>query len=164
MKYVKLKGILRYDPYRGSNFKKTHKLRTLVIEIKPGALTEYYQYVLRKKYGTYIDLSPPMFGYHVTVVSGKERDFDLTHWGKYNNQEIEIEYDSETLTSKYGFWYLDVVPSIQLKAIRKELGLRENFEFHLTIGRNTPVDESLIERMKTFGKHANERGQNDQRI
>ena len=140
---IKVKGKLVYDPARNVSvtkeavkFKKVHKLHALVVELPWSQLHLYYQWFLRKEFGSWFELQPPMYGLHVTVVRGDER-IDSEHlklWEKYDGQEIEIAYDPSKIELHWQFWYIDVV-SPKLHEIRKELGLHNHHRLHLTIGR-----------------------------
>lgn len=140
---IKVVGKLVYDPERDVSvtkeaikFKKVHKQRTLVVELPWSQLHLYYQWFLRKEFGGWFELQPPMYGLHVTVVKGDEhidpKFLDL--WKKYDGEEIEIEYDPTRIERHWKFWSITVV-SPRLVEIRKELGLRIDFRLHLTIGR-----------------------------
>ena len=132
---IKIKGRLVYDPHR-PDFRKTHKMKTLIVELKPGFLANYYESFLQKIHGTGFKLHPPMFGYHVTIVSGNERIPNLAAWKKHQGKEIEIEYDTTSIAKKHDFWFLKVNGQ-NLQDFRAELGLSRNFPFHLTIGRES---------------------------
>lgn len=130
--YIQIDGTLIYDPYR-PNFKKMHKTKTLILKLKNDNLTEYYKWHLQKKYGTWFDLQKPMWGYHVTIVSGNEKIVEETNWKKYQNKKLSIKY-SINLEKHWKFWVLPVY-SDNFKKIRAELGLNPDYKFHLTIGR-----------------------------
>lgn len=132
---LKTSGKLIYEPFR-RDFKKTHKVRTLILDLKRDDLDLYYQWFLRKQYGEYLYMNRPMYGLHVTVVAGNEHidKSKLKFWKTHQNEVFDIEYDPSTLTSNWAFWNIKV-KSDDLMAIRKELGLSSNFDFHITIGR-----------------------------
>lgn len=132
---IKTTGKLVYDPIR-FDFKKTHKQRTLILDLKRDDLDLYYQWFLKQKYGQWMSLQRPMYGVHCTVIKGDEfipKD-KLCLWKKYQGQFLEIEYDPSKIERHWEFWSLSV-KSKQLIEIRKELGLKEDFRLHITIGR-----------------------------
>lgn len=132
---IKVKGKLVYDPVR-QDFKKTHKQRTLIVQLPRDQLDLYYQWFLTKKYGQWLTLQRPMFGVHCTVVKGDERISKdrLNLWKKYAGHEIELMYDPSRLERHWQFWSL-TVESPRLIEIRKELGLRLDYRLHITVGR-----------------------------
>jgi hypothetical protein len=97
-----------------------------------------------------------MYGYHVTIVSGKEKIPDLTAWKKHEGEKVEITYDIETLRKDWSFWNFRVdVP--RARELRTELGMKPDYHFHLTAGRddsgitaNMTFDEDLIDEMISF--------------
>lgn len=132
---IKLRGKLVYDPIR-PDFKKTHKVRTLILELPRDQMDLYYQWFLMKQYGTWIAMQRPMYGLHVTVVRGNEKiPANRVHlWKKYSGKIIEIEYDPSKLVRHWEFWSLPV-HSPNLVAIREELGLHLYHNMHITVGR-----------------------------
>ncbi len=140
---IQVTGKLVYDPARDVSvtneavkFKKVHKQRTLVVELPWSQLHLYYQWFLRKNFGSWFELQPPMYGLHVTVVKGNEHINPkfMKFWKKYDGQEIEISYDPSKIECHWKFWSIDVV-SPRLFEIRKELGLNDFHRMHITIGR-----------------------------
>ena len=89
---IKLKGKLVYDPNRGADFKKTNKVRTLVLELPRDQLDLYYQWFLTKEYGSWLTMQRPMYGTHVTVVKGNEHIDGkyLPLWKKHAGEIVEI--------------------------------------------------------------------------
>ena len=133
---VKLIGTLSYDPKRDKvEFKKTHKMRTLIVNVRPGNLAQYYEKLIQDEFGPWAILRAPMFGYHVTVISGNEHVPNMNAWKKYEGKKIEVEYEIETLRKDRSFWNFRVSGTDQLREIRRELGLKPDYHFHLTIGR-----------------------------
>lgn len=127
-----LTGILKYDPWR-PGFKKAHKSRTLIVDFVRDDFDLYYQWFLKKRFGTWFEIQRPMFGKHVTVVRGDEPGFKSREWGKYEGQKISVMV-SPCINKNYAFWSLPV-ESNDLMCIRHELGLKKFHNFHLTIGR-----------------------------
>lgn len=163
MKWIQTRGRLVYEPNRGE-FNKQHKVRTLIADLPRDDLDLYYQWMLRKERGSWFSLaaemqevfntdstgepkstkrqitvtvpgvSRPMFGKHVTIVRGDERGFKSPEWRKHAGRVVPIEYSPE-LDFTYGFWSLPVKPTDELRALRAELGLTPNHNFHITIAR-----------------------------
>lgn len=131
---LSITGKLVYNPKR-KNFKKLHKMNTLIVEFSRSDLDIYYQYFLRKKFGDSYFLQRPLYGCHCTVVKGDEfiKPEYESYWGKYNNRKIELIYNPEELYKHWKFWSLGVI-SNDLNNIRNELGLNK-VPFHITIGR-----------------------------
>jgi hypothetical protein len=141
MKEVKLTGTLVYDPSR-IGFKKTHKMRTLIAMVRPGDIGEYYEYLIQQIYGPWATLHRPMYGYHVTVVSGKEGVPDMTAWKKHEGETVELTYDVESLQKNWSFWNFRVHCD-RFKEIRSELKMKPDYHFHLTVGRD---DTNLVKK------------------
>jgi hypothetical protein len=137
MTWLKLTGKLIYDPNRntewGGEFRKQHKLRTLILQLPRDELDLYYQWFLQKKFGQWLDLQRPMYGKHITVVKGDERIRNLDKWKAHQGRKVEIEY-SPRLQPHWKFWCLPV-RSPKLQELRNELGLSTDFKFHITVGR-----------------------------
>ena len=79
----------------------------------------------------------PKYQAHITVVSKYDADNrDMSLWGKYQDEVVEVEYDP--VLRRYGEYFGITCYSQRLKEIRRELGLTElmggNIDFHLTIG------------------------------
>lgn len=130
--WFKLTGILKYDPHR-PGFRKTHKSRTLIVDFARDDFDLYYQWFLTKKFGTWLTIQRPMFGKHVTIVRGDELGFKNFNWGKYEGGKIEVMV-SPCLNRNYSFWVLPTKCEDGIN-IRRELGLKNLHNFHLTIGR-----------------------------
>ena len=134
--WIKLSGVLQYEPDRGPCFKKQFKTKTLIVELGgrwKNQIDLYYQWHLKKKFGSYLELQRPMFGNHVTVVRGDECPKNKEYWKKYVGHKIEFEYSLQ-LELKYTFWQMPV-RSEALQNIRLELGMKRLANMHLTIGR-----------------------------
>lgn len=157
LEFLKTKGRIVYDPTR-KDLKKVFKQRTLIVELPWDDLDLYYQWFLRKQFGSWADhelrtqtvyndaqtarrqvsenvpgLSRPMWGKHVTVVRGDEKGFKSPNWGKYEGQMIDIFYRPE-LECTWKFWSIPVKGD-GLFEIRKELGLKAFHDFHITVAR-----------------------------
>lgn len=132
MDWIKTRGRLSYDPVR-KDLRKTYKQRTLVVELPRDELDLYYQWFLKKKYGSWFELQRPMWGKHVTVVRGDEKGHDSASWEKHEGETIELFY-SPLLENKWKFWSLPVRGD-ELFWLREELGLVAAHNFHITVAR-----------------------------
>jgi len=152
---LSMKGRLVYDPPRGSDFKKTFKQRTLIVELPRDQLDLYYQWFLKKRLGSWIELQRPMYGLHVTVVKGNESipKEKLYLWKKYEGETVRVLYDPAKLERHWQFWSLDV-ESQRLSDLRKELGLFSFHRFHLTIGRQHDWQPQIEVPLPLGGLHA----------
>ena len=132
---IKCAAKLVYDPNR-PDFKKAHKTRTLIAQLRRDDLDLYYQWFLKQKFGQYLEIQRPMFGTHVTIVRGDESiGRDKMHlWKKYEGQILSFNYDPCSLERHWQFWSIRV-ESTDMCDIRAELGLRHQPNFHITIGR-----------------------------
>lgn len=172
MKWLKTRGRLIYDPER-FEFKKTHKQRTLIVELPWDDLDLYYQWFIRKQKGTWFDhelrtqmnynaqqtamreidenvpcVTRPMWGKHVTIVRGDEPGYLSPNWTKYHNREIDIFY-SPKVHRQWKFWSLPVKGD-NLFELRTMLGLRAFHDFHITIARelnNVVLDQKTLTRV-----------------
>lgn len=132
--WQKIKGRLVYEPNRGSDFRKTFKAKTLVLELPNDQLDLYYQWFLEKKFGSWYKTQRPMFGLHVTVVRGDEKVKNAAAWKKHAGEEIVVEYNPVELRKKWQFWSMPVRSS-RLEQLRAELGLSAFHDFHVTVAR-----------------------------
>lgn len=128
---MKSVGILVYDP----------KARTieskpwwLILQACPD-LARYYRYSLNLFYRAQFTVQRPAWDSHISVVRGEE-PLDRVAWGKYQDEEVEFEYDPELKTNGVYYW-LDVECG-RLFDIRVELGLPRipRHLFHMTVGIN----------------------------
>lgn len=130
--WIKTRGKLAYDPTR-REFKKTYKTRTLIAELPRDQIDLYYQWFIKKQYGEWLSLQRPMWGIHVTVVRGNEPVPKLDLWKIHADRWVEFEY-GPFIRHHWGFWSLPV-RSVELIEIRRELGLKAEHDFHITVGR-----------------------------
>lgn len=149
MNWVKLRGTVSYDPPRPDEFKKKNKLRTMVIDLDAKNLDLYFHKLIAAKHGPWVNLLRPMYGVHVTVVKGNEGVRDMTAWKSHEGERIEIDLAPETLHRTvgftmaikgkeervpFGFWTVDVKGD-NLRKFRKELGMKEDNNWHVTVAR-----------------------------
>jgi hypothetical protein len=102
--------------------------------IKPGQLAEYYEAMWKKQVGTGARIFSPRFGYHVTIVSGKETIPNPEAWQRYEGEKVSLTYSVESLRRFSHFWMFDV-DFPRGNEIRVELGMKPIDHLHLTIGR-----------------------------
>lgn len=157
MNWLKTSGKLVYEPSR-PGFKKSHKERTLIIELPRDDLDLYYQWFLRKQLGSWFDsyqrrqrvfndsqtalteiaenlplVTRPMWGMHVTVVRGDEPGWRSQAWKLHAGERIDVFYKPE-LERTWGFWSMPVKGD-GLFELRRELGLKAYHDFHITVAR-----------------------------
>lgn len=141
--YLKTTGIVKYNPTRKGL---KNNASCCVIEVDQGII-DYYRKLTNDKYG--FDLLKPSWSAHISVVQGlidQTSDLYKEHWLKYDNLEVELEYQiyprysgdtTDVGNGDHGwFWFLDVKCDL-MKEIRIELGLVTNFSPHLTIGKRS---------------------------
>lgn len=135
--WIKTTGTIVYEPDRGGDFKKHYKTKTMVINLRHDHLGHLYRHMLKQAY-PWLDLDPPMFQMHVTVVKGTEKfDRRFAHlWKRYEGRQIDVFYNTE-LSEEFGFWSLPVKDTDELLKLRHELGLYSFHNFHITVGRMT---------------------------
>lgn len=121
---------LVYDPVR-ADFRKTHKAKTLIAQLPRDDLTAVYRWFLKKRY--WIDLQAPMYGNHVTIVSGNER-VASDAWKRHAGERIELVLKPD-LYKHWKFWVMPVVDTTRIAQLRAELGLGALKNPHLTVGR-----------------------------
>jgi 2'-5' RNA ligase len=130
--FFKLTGRLVYEPVR-KNFKKSGKVKTLIIELPYDGLVNVYRWFITRRYGC--QTSPPMYGPHVTVVRGDEKPPMPNAWRKHEGKRIDVLV-SPHVYRIFNWWALPV-KCPQIFDLRAELGLHSAaYEPHLTIGRD----------------------------
>ena len=134
---VTCNGKFFFSPNR-QGLKKTHRSfdNAVILKVDNG-ITEFYSSMLFKKYG--LVLSKPAWGTHVTVVSDKDRVRDAETFNRlkdeFNETKIKLKYDVR-FYKQFQFWVLNIQPTPELIKIRQTLGLRADYPFHITIGRD----------------------------
>lgn len=130
------KGRLIYDPKRNGMKSKTDWW--LIATVDP-EIVRYYRDWVKRTYHVK-GLCPPSWGAHISIVRG-EGNFikDKSLWKKYENQWFNFEYEHNPTSGNDGqtegkYWFIDVY-SNDFMRIRKELGLKTYYKFHLTVGR-----------------------------
>lgn len=134
---AKCNGKFMFSPTR-PGLKKLHRSfdRAVILKLDNGVV-EYYSWWLRRKYG--IQVSLPAWGAHITVVSDKDRVKDGIAFDtlkkRFEGKILSVSHDVY-LKKKWQFWVLDVIPTQEMLQVRRDLGLNEDFPFHITIGRD----------------------------
>lgn len=137
-------GVIVYDPFRGEMKRRVNQW--CVVEIDK-EITRYYRWWLQ--YEKHIRLAPPSWDAHISVVRGDGGDKVATEfqhlWKKYHKQPLQFIYahvsNYKVVRSKLsssadnGEYYIVDVECPTIENIRKELGLRTGWKFHLTFGR-----------------------------
>lgn len=127
--WCKSSAKVSYDPYR-PGIRKIRPGILVVADVDPG-ITEYYRWWVRRRFG--LQLQSTAFMPHITIVDGKTPLDKNTFWKKWQNKTIEFEYSVE-MENHWRFWTLPV-RSNKLELIRSELGLKPEYNFHITFGR-----------------------------
>lgn len=127
-----LTGKLVYDPPR-PDFKKVERLRTLIVDLPQDDLAAFYRWFVL--INCWEPLQAPMYGTHVTIVSGREQVPDLTAWRKHEGKVITFAV-VPILYKRGPFWGV-YAKSKLFNKLRLELGLEAKpwSAFHITIGR-----------------------------
>jgi hypothetical protein len=119
-------GILRYsnDPIK------------LVVQVDRG-ISDLYRSLIPR----YLHVSRPMYDAHISVVRNVEPP-RMDVWGKYEGQAVSFDYEAYIFNDELYYW-LNVY-SVELEAIRAELGLAPygdvslspdgRHRFHITLG------------------------------
>ncbi len=131
-----INGTLRYDPVLNTNKSSStiSENHTLIIELPLDDTTDYYQWLVKRQYGLWLKLQPPMWGSHVTVIKHNEHVPDLSDWFLFEGESIALDIDNIFLERHWQFWSLSVY-SNRLLEIRSFYGLPTDFRLHTTIGR-----------------------------
>ena len=109
-------------------------VRTMVLELEPDDSFSYYQWFLQKQYGTWLSVQPPMWGRHVTIIKPDETVNKLDDWTLFSGEKVSITINPENLERHWQYWSL-TVNSERLQEIRRFYGVRDDFRFHMSIGR-----------------------------
>lgn len=134
---VKCNGKFIFSPER-PGLKKVHRAfdNAIILKVDNG-ISHCYSWFLDREMN--IKINKPMWGTHITVVSDKDRVSDLKTFNELkkslDGKIISVPYDVE-IKKAFQFWVVDVKPTEEMLEIRRRLGLREDFPFHITIGRD----------------------------
>lgn len=137
MRWLKTTGRLIYDPVRLDLRKKSRGGSWwLIVEMDGNSLEDfgaYYRWHLRN-HGVGM-LQATAWKPHVTILDGRQEvkpEFQNL-WKKYSGEIVTFEYDIE-LEKIWKFWVLPVRCDF-FKEIRKELGFKNDYPFHITVAR-----------------------------
>lgn len=141
MTQAKCNGKIIFSPLR-PGLKKVHRAfdSGIILKVDNG-ISDYYSWWLEKR-GNVFNLSRPAWGTHITVVSDRDKVKDLQTFKQlqqeFNGKILSVPYDVR-LKKVWQFWVLDVIPTKEMQHIRQSLGLKLDFPFHITIGRDDHV-------------------------
>jgi len=133
-------GKLIYTPNKPGAIKRNNKW-WLVVEVDR-SIINYYAYWINRQIikppwlVKGLILQTPQWGGHITVLDGRvDVAKEYQHlWEKYADESITYEYSVE-IEKHWKFWVLPVRCN-RLNDIREELGLKRDYNFHVTIGRD----------------------------
>ena len=130
-------GKFIFSPRR-PGLKKVHRSFDNAIILKvDNSISSCYSWFLNRELN--IDVQKPMWGTHITVVSDKDRVTDIEKFNRLkdtlNGKEILVPYNVD-VQKQFQFWVLRVTPTEEMIDIRRQLGLKENYPFHITVGRD----------------------------
>lgn len=153
--WLKSRGVLRYDPYRGKMKKNTKYWCVVETDSEINRLYRYMvdRNLLNITMEPGFGLMQPSGGPHISVIRG-ERDVRKAKdgskvpqdhidalWGKYQGREVDFLYNvrvrqsGDTTKDRPGhYWFLEVDCPF-LKDIRDEFDLPSDWRLHLTVGR-----------------------------
>jgi len=131
----KSNGTLRYSHAGDVGFK-------LILEVDPGIAS-----FCREMIPKYIILNPQRYAPHISVVR-YEHSIKMEHWGKYEGEQVEFEYNNYIHNGRV-YWWINAF-STRLEEIRVELGLPVSSEytrppnsyqkvFHITLGNTKTI-------------------------
>lgn len=157
-------GQVIYDPHRG---KMKSRINMWCVMNVSKEITRYYRWWMKYQY--HVDLQPPSFDAHISIVRGEQITPDkMELWKKYQKQVFEFEYDhgniqkcrsGRTETHKdynenmeQGYFFMIPVQSEIINVIRSELGLPTFSDYHLTIGRTYEYICRAENRKNQLGK------------
>lgn len=133
---LKATGKIVYDPYRGDM--KSSTPWWCIVELDT-EITRYYRWWLRRE--KHIILQQPSWDAHITVIRGeRECAKHPALWKKYHGKRVNFTYEHGILHSAKDkdqpghFWWI-TANCPELDELRKELGLRTGYQYHITIGR-----------------------------
>lgn len=144
MEYVQSFGEIVYEPNRTDSFKRNNSW-WVVVNVDIGIVL-FYNYMIRKNKinplgikDHPLKLQYPKWGPHITVLDGRsEVPEEYRHnWKMHDGERISFYY-SPYVKKFHNFWYLPVYSEF-LTQLRKDLGLNPNYNFHITVGRETIV-------------------------
>jgi hypothetical protein len=131
-KWVEIDVKIVYDPHR-PGLRKNNRSNMIVGELDFG-FSEYYQHLIKKGTGKIIQGNA--WRPHVTIFDGRANlsQSAMQLWKKYHGKIVRIKY-SVDVTKHWKFWLLPVQCEF-FNVIRSELGLKSDYPFHITVGRD----------------------------
>lgn len=129
--WCKTKAKVFYDPFR-PGIRKVRPGSLIVADLDFG-IGEYYRWWVKKRFG--LQLQHTAWKPHVTILDGKQplNPKQMDKWKLHEGVLVDIDY-SVDIEQHWKFWVLPV-RSKQIQDIRKELGLPQKDNLHITIGR-----------------------------
>lgn len=130
-------GRLVYDPPR-PNMRKNKTKWWAVLEVD-NSIAEYYRYWVKRNY--HYEMLQGAWDAHITVIGGTE-PLNKKYWGcrggevfEFNYEPAPQSYNPKNRRSKEPpHWWIRVNCPI-LSEIRSKLGLRPEYPYHITIGK-----------------------------
>jgi len=77
--------------------------KNLILDTPGENLTEYYQWLIKKKYGGWLKLQSPLFGTHITVIRPQEVNGENPVGLKYENKQLTVRYNPGQLERHWDF-------------------------------------------------------------
>lgn len=133
-------GFLDYNPpLNGSHFNEWW----LILKVNNQDIGRYYRTLYTKFYHNCRTIEPASWKDHITIVRNEEPIFK-EFWLRYQNLEIEFDYEPIVKTNGQHYWF--EVDSPALLDLREELGLSRQplYNLHLTIGNTGETYENLV--------------------
>lgn len=131
------RGKIVYDPFR-PNIKKEKNVWWCVVEIDD-EIANYYRWWVSRRY--HKTMLKPSWNAHITVVGGTKPK-NINKWKERHGQEVIFAYEHYPQTydpnvrrsSEPPHWWVRVYCD-ELNDVREELGLRREYPFHITVGK-----------------------------
>ncbi len=148
---VRVTGRMVFDPRHVSrkHEKQASWKATAVLQL-PGEDHLFYSWLVRRRYG--LELNRPARGSHVTFVNDRSSSMRLGAWdwarNDLNGTEASVTLSTDLRTNGK-HWWLPVIESTELSAVRRWLGLAPVpfWPMHMTVGhaneRNIEHSEHL---------------------
>lgn len=140
-------GMIVYDPIRGydkAGKPIVNKGRCTVRLAKAGDLCRYYAYQFRKKFG--IDLLPPDWDPHVTIIAKNQFNKKPAKWGHKDGEIVHMQYSHQMFWNDEHVWVAAECPEIM--ELREHYGNLSYDRGHMTIGRFRVEDVNRLPHFK----------------
>lgn len=138
-------GIIQYDPHRPGM---KHRTNWWCVVNVNKELTRYYRWWL--EFEKHLHLQPPSWDAHISIVRGEKPCPEFIElWKKYQGQRVDFTYehgiirvdrshrtDDRAKNAVGGEYYFIDVKCPLFDEIRKELGLKIGYSYHLTVARS----------------------------